>query len=264
MTEKVRSFTLFEDQERMLDLMSDEQCGKLIRALYAHNVGREVEISDPLIQVVFWQIADAIDRVKAYAEAKRSAGQAGGKQSQAQAKQTSSTGQADTKQPEAWHGQQPSTGQANAPSVSISKSISSSKSKEENKKAVIGGKNPPRFTPPSVEEVAAYCAERHNGIDAQRFCDYYQAQGWQLSNGRALKDWRAAIRNWESRNHSAPTQGQVPPKRLANPEDTDAPWLAEAFTEDADLDPVVAANRRAMRQAVANVVAMNRAKEAAQ
>lgn len=248
----------------MLDLMSDEQCGKLIRALYAHNVGREVEISDPLIQVVFWQIADAIDRVKAYAEAKRSAGQAGGKQSQAQAKQTSSTGQADTKQPEAGHGQQPSTIQANAPSVSISKSISSSKSKEENKKAVIGGKNPPRFTPPSVEEVAAYCAERHNGINAQHFVDYHEARGWVLKNGQKVKNWQACVRTWENRNQSAPTQGPVPPKRLANPENTDAPWLAEAFTEDADLDPVVAANRRAMRQAVANVVAMSRAKEAAQ
>lgn len=56
-----------------------------------------------------------------------------------------------------------------------------------------------RFTPPTVEEVAAYCKERGNGIDAERFVDYYSQQGWKLSNGNPMKDWRAAVRNWERR-----------------------------------------------------------------
>ena len=60
----------------------------------------------------------------------------------------------------------------------------------------IGG----RFTPPSIQEVTEYCASRGNGIDPQRFVDYYQQQGWKLSNGNPMKDWRAAVRTWESRN----------------------------------------------------------------
>lgn len=57
-----------------------------------------------------------------------------------------------------------------------------------------------RFSPPTVEEVAAYCLERNNGIDAQHFVDYYAQQKWKLSNGNQMADWKAAVRTWESRD----------------------------------------------------------------
>ena len=57
-----------------------------------------------------------------------------------------------------------------------------------------------RFTPPTLEEVAAYCKERNNGIDPNRFIDWYQARGWKLSKGTSMVDWKAAIRTWERRN----------------------------------------------------------------
>ena len=57
-----------------------------------------------------------------------------------------------------------------------------------------------RFSPPTVIEVAAYCHERRNGVDANRFVDYYAQQGWKLSNGNPMKDWQAAVRNWERRD----------------------------------------------------------------
>ena len=56
-----------------------------------------------------------------------------------------------------------------------------------------------RETRPTVEEVAEYCKERNNGIDPQHFIDYYEQQDWKLSNGNSMKDWRAAVRNWERR-----------------------------------------------------------------
>jgi hypothetical protein len=53
-----------------------------------------------------------------------------------------------------------------------------------------------RFTPPTVEEVEAYCRERGNNVDAQRFVDYYASKGWVV--GKApMKDWRACVRTWE-------------------------------------------------------------------
>lgn len=54
-----------------------------------------------------------------------------------------------------------------------------------------------RFTPPSVDDVRSYCAERHNGIDAQHFVDYYTANGWTQGKGKQIKDWRACVRTWE-------------------------------------------------------------------
>lgn len=54
-----------------------------------------------------------------------------------------------------------------------------------------------RFSPPAVEEVEVYCRERGNGVDAQRFVDYYAARGWKLGKA-TMKDWRAAVRTWEN------------------------------------------------------------------
>lgn len=53
-----------------------------------------------------------------------------------------------------------------------------------------------RFTPPTVEEVQAYCIERKNNIDAEHFVDYYTSNGWMVGKQK-MKDWKAAIRTWE-------------------------------------------------------------------
>ena len=58
-----------------------------------------------------------------------------------------------------------------------------------------------RFVPPSVEEVAAYCKERNNGIDAGQFVDFYMAKGWRIGKN-PMKDWQAAVRTWERKNKS--------------------------------------------------------------
>lgn len=55
-----------------------------------------------------------------------------------------------------------------------------------------------RFVPPTVEDVAAYCAERQNNIDAVRFVDYYTSNGWMVGKSK-MKDWKATVRNWERR-----------------------------------------------------------------
>ena len=54
-----------------------------------------------------------------------------------------------------------------------------------------------RFSPPSVEDVRIYCLERGTGLDAERFCDYYAANGWIQGKGKPIRDWRAAVRTWE-------------------------------------------------------------------
>lgn len=68
-----------------------------------------------------------------------------------------------------------------------------------NKKENIKEK-PIRFSPPTIEEVETFCRERVNKIDANLFIDHYQSQGWVLSNGQKMKDWKAAVRTWERRN----------------------------------------------------------------
>ena len=58
------------------------------------------------------------------------------------------------------------------------------------------------FKPPTLEEVKEYCLERNNGIDAQRFIDFYSSKGWMIGKNK-MKDWKAAVRTWEQRNRNS-------------------------------------------------------------
>lgn len=53
-----------------------------------------------------------------------------------------------------------------------------------------------RFTPPTLDEVIAYCQERGNSVDAERFVSFYESNGWKVGKN-PMKDWRAAVRTWE-------------------------------------------------------------------
>lgn len=56
-----------------------------------------------------------------------------------------------------------------------------------------------RFTPPTLDEVIAYCQERGNSVDAERFVSFYESNGWKVGKN-PMKDWRAAVRTWERDN----------------------------------------------------------------
>lgn len=55
-----------------------------------------------------------------------------------------------------------------------------------------------RFTPPTVDDVAAYVSEKGYHVNAERFVSFYQQKGWMVGKNR-MKDWKAAVRNWETR-----------------------------------------------------------------
>lgn len=69
---------------------------------------------------------------------------------------------------------------------------------------IYSADKPPRnrFTPPTLEEVQAYCIERKNNVDAERFIDYYTSNGWMVGKSK-MKDWKAAVRTWEKNGYNA-------------------------------------------------------------
>ena len=70
-----------------------------------------------------------------------------------------------------------------------------------------------RFTPPTVDEVRAYCQDRQNGVDPQRFVDYYTSNGWMVGKNK-MKDWKAAVRTWEQKDKP---QGRPVANKSSNP-----------------------------------------------
>ena len=53
-----------------------------------------------------------------------------------------------------------------------------------------------KFIPPTVDDVRAYCQERNNKVDPQKFVDFYSCKGWMVGKNH-MKDWKAAVRTWE-------------------------------------------------------------------
>ena len=70
------------------------------------------------------------------------------------------------------------------------------KEKERNGKEAINIVPLTRFVPPTEDEVALYCIERRNHVNAQKFVDYYSSNGWKVGRN-PMKDWKAAVRTWE-------------------------------------------------------------------
>lgn len=95
---------------------------------------------------------------------------------------------------------------------------SSIKLKEEPPVSPAGGSAQPRkrFIKPTIDEVAAYCTERKNGIDPQEFIDSNEAKGWVVGRNRTpMRDWQAAIRTWEA-SRRRDGQSRVPDKKRVN------------------------------------------------
>ena len=71
-----------------------------------------------------------------------------------------------------------------------------------------------RFSYPSVDEVRDYIASHSYSVDAEAFCDFYEAKGWRVGNN-LMKNWQAAVRTWERRNKS---EGKADTKKSAAPD----------------------------------------------
>lgn len=54
-----------------------------------------------------------------------------------------------------------------------------------------------KFVKPTLEEIQAYCQERNNNVDPQKFFDYFSASNWVDSKGNPVRNWKQKIITWE-------------------------------------------------------------------
>jgi hypothetical protein len=65
----------------------------------------------------------------------------------------------------------------------------------ENKVAKKG--NAVKFTPPNLEEITSYFREKSAlEIEAQKFFNYFESNGWKIGGRSPMKKWKAAANNW--------------------------------------------------------------------
>jgi hypothetical protein len=84
-----------------------------------------------------------------------------------------------------------------------------------------------RFTPPSIEEVRAYIAERKSPVDAEKWYAYYVANGWRVGKN-PMKNWHASVVYWEREAKKPGMSAKNPPK----PEETIEETVARLRRED--------------------------------
>lgn len=91
-----------------------------------------------------------------------------------------------------------------------------------------------RFIPPTVDEVSAYCREKGYQIDPERFVDFYTSNGWMVGKNK-MRDWQAAVRQWEKRDQERSGNNYQQPSRSAP-----APSVGHSSIDQNDLDFIIA------------------------
>ena len=80
---------------------------------------------------------------------------------------------------------------------SVSVSVSDSVSDKDKKKRV-------RFTPPTLEEVEAYCKKRNSPVNPKDFFEYFDTGHWIDSKGDPVRNWKQKLITWEKHAKGKP------------------------------------------------------------
>ena len=188
----IEYFNAYHSYLKSIEPLNDAERGRLFTALLEYSMTGEVPDVRGNERFIFPTMKEQIDRDKQKYDAKCK------KQSEKAKKRWDA---------DACHGMPRDAEGCQDMPIDADDAKEKAKEKEYTPKPPKGA----RFTPPTVDEVAAYCLERNNGIDAQHFVDYYAQQQWKLSNGNKMADWKAAVRTWESRDKKHAPQRQVAP-----------------------------------------------------
>lgn len=182
-----RSFVLYGDMEQHISLLTDDQAGQLLKGLFSYsNTGETPTFQDGIVTMAFSFVRAQLDRDAAkYEETCRRRSEAG---------------------------KQGGRPKANGFSEKQTKAKKADTDTENENYTLLEAEPPQqkRFIPPTIEEVAAYCQKRGNGVDANRFVSHYAAIGWMIGKNK-MRDWQAAVRTWERNNQQ--TLQQVTPKQ---------------------------------------------------
>ena len=176
---KRESFIIYTSFYKPISKLSDEQLGRLFRALFQYNLEEDMK-ADPDIEMAFeffknqmdidnnkW--LEKVEKLRANARKSKS------KQILPNAAKSNQIGLVN-------ENVNVNENVLIPPIISPLKRVDS----------------PKRFKKPSVEEIDSYCKDRNNSVDAEQFFDFYESKGWKVG-GTPMKDWKAAVRTWEKR-----------------------------------------------------------------
>lgn len=195
------SFLIYIDYQEQFELLTDEQAGKLIKAIIEYEKTGKILELDGMTKMAFSFIKTQLDRDREkWQEEKQKRSEAG---KRGMSKRWGKTNQDNNVTNVITEDNKNNSVKKEITNITDNVdedeivNVEVDVNKKEKKKRKI-------FKKPTVIEIQEYCNERHNSIDAQHFFDYYESNGWKVGQN-SMKDWQATIRNWERRNKSNQT-----------------------------------------------------------
>ena len=199
----IESIVIHTDIKEKLQWLSDEEAGKLFKAIvaYAENGTILSPDADRALGLVFLFVKDQIDRdyekYQARVKANRENGSKGGRPPKS--KEPGKTKETDglSEKPNKTDGLflEPTETLPNPIPISNPNNKPNSIPNEKEGKAK-------RFIKPTLQEIEDYIKEMGYDDDPGAIYDHYEANGWKQSGGNSIKDWKAAIRGWHRRSGS--------------------------------------------------------------
>lgn len=177
MTIRNKTTNIYTEWKPLVEALNDDEAGKVFKYIFQYQSGEDVKCFNPVWIFIKSKIDDYNNKGEQISEKRKECGKLGG------------LAKASKRQ------------QMLANDGKSSNKIKENKTKENKIKQnnII----------PSLQDVIDYCNERNNGVDANRWYDYYTANGWKV--GRVpMKDWKATVRTWERKQNERGETHQEP------------------------------------------------------
>lgn len=217
------------DKFVILDILPPEQYKNTLTKMRQYvEHGEEPEGLEPMEQMAFESLrAFMNENIKTYQrtiEANRQNGRKGGRPRKA--KETDGF----SEKPTETHGEPNEThkNQSTKYKVQSTKYTDSIESIEIDASASPSSRASKRFSPPGLEEIEAYFAEKGGtAAQAERFRDFYESNGWKVGKN-PMKSWKAAASGWMSRDKESAKKASDPRSK---------PFMASRPPEEAAAHP---------------------------
>lgn len=217
------------DKFVILDILPPEQYKNTLTKMRQYvEHGEEPEGLEPMEQMAFESLrAFMNENIKTYQrtiEANRQNGRKGGRPRKA--KETDGF----SEKPTETHGEPNEThkNQSTKYKVQSTKNTDSIESIEIDASASPSPRASKRFSPPGLEEIEAYFAEKGGtAAQAERFRDFYESNGWKVGKN-PMKSWKAAASGWMSRDKESAKKASAPRSK---------PFMASRPPEEAAAHP---------------------------
>ena len=192
MAEGKSSFILYSDQRGVIDLLSDEQAGRLLKHIFGYINDENPVLEDLTLQIAFepikQQLKRDLDKWRDIKDKRSEAGRKGGLKKQKEANQANASS---AKQEEA--------NQA----VNVTVTVNDNES--------VINSNAPDRRPLNLDHVKSatkgICKRKKRNIDetkvAEDFYTHYQANNWTHNNDptKPIHDWIAKLEQWIGREN---------------------------------------------------------------